>query len=160
MPSLLKWKWWKSMWSLKTREYFRESKILLFNLFLIQVQKRIPKYEIQIYYHLQGQLSKFLMVQNFWINLSFDLNPNTVYQRDTIMEAHSCREVSAQIWLQGRTMWGGSVLLLVHGQCTSVLRFWSHKCFQPWRKKKTNLPVTLIQISLQLEQCLLLKNRF
>lgn len=43
--------------------------------------------------------SKFLMVQNFWINLSFDLNPNTVYQRDTIMEAHSCREGSAQIWL-------------------------------------------------------------
>lgn len=57
---------------------------LLINSFLIQVQMKIPKYEIQVLYHIQGQSSKFLTVQHFWINISFDLNSNAVYQRDTV----------------------------------------------------------------------------
>lgn len=53
-------------------------------LILIQVQTRIPTYEIQIHQHLQSCLSKFLIACNSWRNVTFYWNPKTAYQNDML----------------------------------------------------------------------------
>lgn len=75
-PTVLKCKCWKSLFFENQGMFWRKHCAVLLNSFLIQIQIRIPKSEILIFYHLQGWLPTFLILQNFWINISFHLNSN------------------------------------------------------------------------------------